>query len=306
MRHARNRRSVANLRHSAAGRKFILGAIALLACAWPSASAAQGIRPRPTAAECGEWSRNLAAGGARAHGALTYGWLAACPSGAATLGAAIRAARAERDTSYLFGLAVQAAQVRDRAVLDAGLEVAGDDRASDRARAASLLVVVAQLGAGWSYPGVSGAELLTKPVPDRGICGPGVGGGSFATENPLPQGHERRVARVLDGIAAGGGTPLLRNLARCSRSALGNGVPIQIDVSRVRATYVCGNTFRVRNNTSEFLVFGYSVEGSGDRGDLNVDAHKHRDFQVEDQGTLRLLYDGRVIATVPNERKPCR
>ncbi|HEX7091537.1 MAG TPA: hypothetical protein VF192_15460 [Longimicrobiales bacterium] len=279
---------------------------ALLCIAAPAAALAQGLRPRPSEADCATWREDLAAGDSAALHAVTYGWLAACDDvGAIALADAIRAAGAERDTAYLFRLATQAAQIRDARVFDAAIGLAEERGASVPARAAAILILTAQLGSGWDYPGVSGAELLTQPLPGNDLCGPGTSSPGFATDNGLPADHRRRAAAVLDAIAQHG-HPLLRNLARCSRAAVGAGIPPQIDVSRVRLRNVCGTTFRVHNNTPEFLVFSYTVVGTDETRDLPIQAHDHAEFTTTNEGTVQLLYDGRVIAEESTGKKPCR
>jgi hypothetical protein len=272
----------------------------------PLTTSAQGLRPPPSAEECARWEQELAAGGDAALNALTSGWLAACERGAILLSDAIRASRDQQSVRFLFGLASQAAQIRDGQVLDAALGLAADGRASRPARAAAMLVLVAMAGSGWDYPGVAGADLLTDPLPSSGLCGPAPSGRTFATERELPPDYRRRAAAVLDPIAAGGGAPLLKNLARCSRPVLGLGIPPQIDVSRVTLGNVCGTTFRVHNTTAEYLVFSFSVVGTEERGDLPIAAHKHREFTTTHDGTVQLSYDGRVIQSLGRGARPCK
>lgn len=277
----------------------------LLLSSLPLAAHAQ-LRPRPSAEKCAQWQQGLAAGGEAALHALAFGWLAACDVGAVALADAIRASTTEQGTAFLFELATEAAQIRDERVLDAALEVAAAQRASRPARAAAILVLVAQVGSGWDYPSGTGSALLTEPLPREGLCGPGLFSPTFATDNGLPPDHRRLIAVVLDQIAGQGGHPLLRNLARCSRPVLGLGIPPQIDVSKVTLRNVCGTTFRVHNNTPEFLIFSFSVVGAAERGDLAIEARKRSEFTTTQEGTVQLLYDDRVIQTASSGSPPCR
>jgi len=274
------------------------------------ASAQIGLRPRPSVEECAGWEQELAAGIAisaeAAIQALASGWLAACDDGAAALGDAIRASAAEQDTAFLFALALEAAGIRDERVLNVALEVAAERSASRPARAAAILVLVAQAGGTWDFTAVTRSALLTEPLPRERICGSVLYGHTFTTDNGLPSDYRRRIAVVLDAIARQGGHPLLPNLARCSRPVVGRGIPPQVDVSRVTLRNVCETTFLVHNRTPEFLIFSYGMVGSTDHRDLPVDARKRREFITTQEGTVQLSYDGRVIQTASSTDRPCR
>lgn len=85
----------------------VVAAIAVLAptVGRPATAAAQFRGDLPSAADCAQWARGLAAGGPKAIEALDTGWLAGCPNtGLAALAGALRGARAETDTAWLLGV----------------------------------------------------------------------------------------------------------------------------------------------------------------------------------------------------------
>ncbi|MEW5928679.1 MAG: hypothetical protein AB1941_14520 [Gemmatimonadota bacterium] len=269
---------------------------------------AQGLAPPPSTEQCQTWTQDLSAGGARALDALTYGWIGGCPTLAApALAGAIRNARTAQDTMYLGRLAGQAANVRDPQVLDAALALAGDRTASDRARVMAVLVLLGQRGSGLTVGDMPLPALFTERLPATGICGFHVATGGAEIVNPLPDDHVRRIAQVLDGIRyQNGESALLRNLARCARTGTLTEVPLQVDVSKIRLDYVCGNTFRIQNHTPEFLILSYTVAGTGEAEDVTArSGGGWTHFNTDTAGTVQLIYDGQVVTTAANTGKSC-
>ncbi len=283
--------------------RIVLLASLLLGAA-PSAVHAQ-FRDDPSAAECRRWLQDLSAGGEAALDVLQFGWVAGCREEAVVpLASAIRSSRAEGDPEFLYALVKEAAQIRDERILDAALEVATANGASEPARAAAIVVLATQFGGDLDYPGVEGAALLTEPLPDEGLCGPGLSPVPRTVENPLPPGSGRRVAAAFDQLALHG-PRLLRNLARCARTALGSDIPPQIDVSESSIENRCGTTYRVHNNTPLWLVYQFRVPATGESGDLPIGARLRREFTTRTEGTVELRYDGRLVDTAEPGRA-CR
>jgi hypothetical protein len=278
----------------------------LLLGAAPVVAHAQRLGPPPGADQCDGWKDGLAAGGARARDALAGGWLAGCEDGPRVLAQALRSARLVSDVEHLYALAFAAAGVSDASLFAAALALADDAGATTEARAAAILVTVAQFGASIDFHHGRGSALLTDPAPASGICGPMIYTHGPAERTPLPPDAHRQAAKVLDALIHGADTPaLLRNLARCSRGVAGGDVPPQVDLGGVRLEYVCGTTFRIHNPTPIRLVFAYRVEGFSDELDIPVEGSRHEDFDVFETGTVRLLYDGRPLTTLPNGGRPC-
>lgn len=233
--------------------------LAMLLAMAPSASA-QGLFGSPSIEQCQSWGNALTVGGQQALDAVTYGAIMNCSSIAPpALSGAIRNARSATDTAYLGRLAGQAGQVRDPAVFQAALEVAGDSRASERSRIMALLVMVAHLGAAQDIGGWSRPQLFTRELPSEGGCGFGIGS-TLVIDNGLPSDADRQAARVIDPIRYGNGElKILKKLACCARSAVDPSIPPQVDVARVRLDYVCGTRFRVQNDAGACLLLSYVV-----------------------------------------------
>ena len=286
-------------------------AAAALSLAPAAALGAQGWGSPPTAEQCDEWAAGLAAGGQAALDAVTFGDIPACPSVApGALAGAIRGARAARDTAYLGRLAGAANQVRDPAVFGAALEVAGDGRASNEARVMGLLVTVSSLGAAQDVPGYTRPQLFTSGVPASGICAFAVAAGTPVIDNALAADAERQAARVIDGIRYASGEPaLVENLARCARSVISAEVPPQVDVSKIRVDYVCGNTFRVQNHTGADIVLTVATtdaEGATETEDVPAPAKGGwTQFSAPAAGPIQVTYDGTPVLTVANTGRGC-
>ena len=287
-----------------------LAAAAALALAPAAALSAQGWGDPPTAEECQEWTAGLAAGGAAALEAVTYGRLSSCTGAApGALAGAIRGARTARDTAYLGRLAGVAAQVRDPAVLAAALEVAGDGRASSEARVMGLLVTVSSLGGSQSVRGHTRPQLFTQALPATGLCGFDIDASGAVIENPLPADAERQAARVIDGILYGSGEPaLVQNLARCARFVVAE-IPVQVDLAKIRVDYVCGNTFRVQNHTGAEVTLTITTTAAD--GTIEAEAHVFPSkggwthFDAPLAGPIQVTYDGTPVLTVANPGRGC-
>lgn len=288
--------------------RALLAIIALIVGSAVSPLHAQGLGTPPTAAQCEAWARDLAAGGPNAQNALTYGSIADCPDEGPALAAAVRSARSVEDTTYLSLLAGQASRFRDPAVFDAALTILADRNASPRARVMSLMVTAGQLGSSPEVQGMTPPEVFTRAVTVSPGCGFTVATASqIAVDHALPADHERRAARVIDGIRYANGEPtLVQNLARCSRSLISTEIPPQVDVSKIRLDYVCGNSFRIQNHTPEFLILSYTVAGIGEAEDVTArSGGGWTSFTTDTTGTVKLTYDGQVVATVANTGKSC-
>ena len=286
-------------------------AAAVLAFAPAAALSAQAWREPPTTTECEEWAAGLAAGGQAARDAVTYGNLPACPSVApGALAGAIRAARSARDATYLGSLAAAAGQVKDPAVFAAALEVVGDGRASNESRVMGLLVTASSLGSGQEVSGYTHAQLFTQALPADGVCGFAIVAGSVAINNPLAPDAERQAARVIDGILYASGQPaLVQNLARCARSVAGAATPPQVDVSKIRVDYVCGNAFRVQNHTGAEIMLTVTTtasDGTSEAEDHVVPAKGGwTQFDAPLAGPIQVTYDGTPVVTVANAGRRC-
>lgn len=250
------------------------------------------------------WTQQISSGGASARDALATGWIAGCPTAPQVLASAIRAASTSSDTVLLSGLVFQTSDARDEAIFRGLLEVAADRRATPAARTMAILAGAAQLGYGTDVPGRSLADLFTTtPAPTPPCLGHRYH--APVLQNPLAGDPPRRYAAVLDGILAGSGSDHVRAVASCVRGMIG--VPTQVDISRLRVDYVCGNRFRVQNHTGTNLELDYVVEGGDPEGwIIHAPAvGRWTEFDVDEAGTLHVSYDGRAIASIRNQGKRC-
>jgi hypothetical protein len=294
----------------------VLAALAALAALapWTVATAAAqdlDLYGPPTAENCARWAAMHSEGRAPALAVLRQNPLASCPdAGPAALAAAVQRASAETDTTYLAWLAGRAGLLTHPAVFAAALRLAGDRGATVESRAAGLLVLGGQNGAGGEINGTGWGALLVEPVPNaargcfmslRPICG-----GPAPASAPLPGDAKRQAAVVVDRIRTDPAEPaLLRTLARCVRPAVARGVPPQVDVSGVRLRYLCGNWFRIHNPTVETLMFGFAAEKTGERSNISVFPGGERMFATAAPSTVRLYYDGRLIQTTAHGGTAC-
>ena len=287
-----------------------IAATTALAVAAVAPLSAQGWGDRPTAAECQEWVSGLAAGGQAALEAVTYGSLTSCTATApGALAGAIRGARTARDTAYLGRLAGVAGLVQDPAVFAAALEVAGDGRASNEARVMGLLVTMSSLGGSQDLPGYTRPQLFSQALPAEGRCGIALEGDGAAIDNPLAGDAALQAARTIDGILYSSGQPaLVQNLARCARSVVAEIAP-QLDVSKIRVDYVCGNTFRVQNHTGAEIMLAIATtapDGTSETEDHLIPAKGGwTSLDAPTAGPIRVTYDGTPVATVANTGRGC-
>jgi hypothetical protein len=263
----------------------------------------------PSAAQCSEWLAGLAAGGATALEAVTYGNAPACPGAAPVLAQAVRGARALSDTAYLGRLASAAGEVRDIGIFTAALEIADDGAAANAGRVMALMVTVAQLGSGQDLEGYTRPELFTQPVSASVGCGFALASEAFTADHGLPADADRRAARVIDRIVREREPALVQNLARCARTSIAADVPLQVDVAKVKVDYVCGSEYRVQNHSGSTLLLNLAVTGND--GVTRTSAVSAPGiggwtrFVAPATGTLQMTYDGQPVATVANGGRRC-
>jgi hypothetical protein len=272
----------------------------------PALAVAQ--RTPPSSAQCTSWSQALGGGGAGALGALLYGGVGGCPStGPNALASAITNSASTTDTSFLWALIRQAGSVGHPTIFNAAVSNARNSAASTSARAASLLILTAQLGLA---PHLSGRPLnseLTGEIPTTGLCGPDLSANSQLepAAQALPSDAKRQVAVVFDALQADVHAPAqLSTLARCLRPAVGRNIPPQIDLSGVTLRYLYCNRFVVSNPTVFSLPMGVEVVGTTEHFGWSASPGETR-FSTDNVGTVRLIYDGGVIRTAANGGVAC-
>jgi hypothetical protein len=86
-----------------------------------------------------------------------------------------------------------------------------------------------------------------------------------------------------------------------------------VDVSDVRLTYVCANTFRLRNLNYVPVVVRYEVDGTTEAATLTLPGLSSDDEPIAGttitttaSGTVRLVYGGRTVQTATNGGAACQ
>jgi hypothetical protein len=282
--------------------------LALTFLAAPALSA-QLQAPPPTFEECTEWATQLAAGDTAALRVLTFGNLPACPDIAPTaLADAVRAARSVQDTAYAGRLVSEAARVRAPGIFAAAQEVTADRSASSVGRVMGLLILVAQMGFSHDIHGVAQSQLFTEARPSNRPCAFSIGGSGRDDEQQADT--DRLAARTIDGIIYDSTEPLLlRNLARCARAMIPRGIPPQIDVTKLRIGYSCGNRFHIRNQTgAELFVTLRITEENGAKHSIGrrvIATPLVQLYEAHVKGTVEMWHDGQRLATVANAGTEC-
>lgn len=89
-----------------------------------------------------------------------------------------------------------------------------------------------------------------------------------------PADYLSTVAAAADQISADGQEPgVLRDLATCVRTLLSNRVPQMVSPSALSVAYLCGNTFRVANTSTNPALATYHVENTTETGDIAIPAN---------------------------------
>jgi hypothetical protein len=256
----------------------------------------------PTAAECSAAAQVLASG-------QRSGWevLPRCADGGNALGSALRAARLETDSIYLFRLFGAASNVRSPAVNDASIALLADQTASAQARVVGALVGLTQFEGNFTASfRRSWNSILTEPagtrcpVTARNIDSP------YLTVSAMPTDYLSRFGTALEAAYRNSTTPsVVRDVARCVRDLIADSLPIRVTDSELNLTYICGNRFRVRNTSQEAVSVKYDVYQTSDTGELFVNAGQDVLFTTELRGTTRLFYFDRLVRTKANGNTVC-
>lgn len=271
-----------------------------LRASWPDALNAQTMTPQ----ECSAAVNALAA-----RTPQMRGWerVAECGTqGADALRAAVLAARADTDDSYLMDLLYAASLVRTVGMLSAARTVALDRGATAVARATSLFLLLSQHGlrsgppVGWTLSRVASFPLgVACPFSSDVHDVPGY-------SETISQGWLAESAATFDRISTDATEPqAFRDIAKCARVLIREQVPEHVDPALILLEYVCGDKFRVVNNAAKSVVVTYRVDGTPERGDLPVAPAGLRDFFTMRTGNVLLGYQGQAIRERANGGIPC-
>lgn len=269
------------------------------------AVAAQTVPGRPPGSEyCNRAAAALARG---ARDVVSWQLLPSCGrAGAIAMANAFRAARSETDLAYLEKLYGAMGSSRHPAVFAAALEVMQEPSASAPARATAVLIAAAQHDRRLALPlNLSFSEVMAPSTAERCRLLPTFGG-NYRSASPLPRDYLERLGTAVSRIVADPGTPqLVKSVVRCARPALGPALSAAVPLSAIRLLYVCGNRFRVTNQTAEWIDVSYKVSATEDQRDLVVAPRGETVFTTERRGSTSLFYRGKLVQSETNGGKAC-
>jgi hypothetical protein len=221
---------------------------------------------------------------------------------------AFRAARVETDTAYLQALYGTMARLRDSAIFQTALEMMLDPGATNQARGTAILTAVSQHAFRISLPlNQSFGEVVT------GMSGTGcrlvshhVHSGQNRSPSPLPADHVQRFGAAIDRVLDASSTPaVVRDLAGCARRVIGGILAKSVPLSSISLEYVCGNRFRVRNRSREWIQVSWTGVGSAHSQGFVVPPDSSVVHTARWPDSTRLHYEGKLVQTAPNRGKVC-
>jgi hypothetical protein len=251
--------------------------------------------------------------------AATTPVLASAQSDGLPVAAEMRFHRASSDTLLLDSITSPAALIRDNAIFQAALEIAGDHSASAEARVFSFRALIQQLRPGWI---IRYGDLANSAVRNQGCLGLGVPDHGPATllGAALPANAVQQVATRSREIGTSQAEPLaVRGAASCATAynsiaaPLGNrGMQMNVVAGEpLTITYVCENKFTIRNPLGTEVRLTYSVEGASETGHLVLpesSATTLTELTTQASGTVILVEDyegGEELARATNGGVPC-
>jgi hypothetical protein len=200
--------------------------------------------------------------------------------------------------------------VRDDRIMEAMVAVAGSPTFPTKIRIAALDVLV-----GYAKPWVA-LDPLSPDTLQRWFASTYHLGGREGSR-ALPASVAAAVAQLLETLAARDADPIVR--ARAKRLSYGFALIDAVDAARaslhpeaISLTYLCGNTFWIRNANDAVVRVVYQVEGSdvetpemwlAKRPDGKP--YSERVFHARATGTVLLFYEGKPIQSVPNGGVTC-
>lgn len=257
----------------------------------------------PTSRQCAAAAAALARG---ARDGAGWEYLPGCgKAGGVPLAKAFQAARFETDPAYLQRLYGAMGSMRDSAVFATALSVMQDSAASAPARATAILIAVAQHNDNLGLPlNVSFTEAIAPPAGQCRLLP--VSDAGYRSMSPLPADYREQLGRAILQVRASPNTPdLVRTFVYCARPALMELIADAVPISALRLTYVCGNRFRVENQSTESVKVSWKVSGTRARADLVVPSKGERTFTTEQKGPTSLYYRGKLVGTLANGGQAC-
>lgn len=280
-------------------RTFTLASAVSLAVLSRGAQAQIGIA-RPTAAECASIAASLTA---EAHDS-TFARAKMCGrSGAMAIASAIDHSRAAAAPQKLRVLTA-AGSVVEPSVFESLLGYVQDrsQPAAVRTRALQSLLSV----------GISGI-VLSRPEefkePNRRSCTLDNTFHYVTIIERVPRGTMMRAREIVGQLREDPGNPTeVRVAARCVYNGFRSGLdlPFDFDATRIALSYVCGDTFRVRNDHAEgFVNLRYEIVGTQVVGTISVARGEETSFNVTPKGNVKLYHGDDLIAEATHDARAC-
>jgi hypothetical protein len=214
----------------------------------------------------------------------------------------------ETDTAYLAQLYGTMARLRDSAIFQTALEMMLDSGATNQARGTAILTAVSQHAFRISLPldrsfgdvvtGSSGEECRFVGIHHHAH--------QHQSPSPLPADYVQRFGAAIDRLLDAGSTPaVVRDLAGCARRVIGGILAKSVPLSSISLEYVCGDRFRVRNRSREWIQVSLTGVGTPHRRSFPVPPDSSVLHRAVWPDSTRLHYEGKLVQTVPNGGKVC-
>lgn len=217
--------------------------------------------------------------------------------GGNALARAIRSAGARTDSGWMFPLYLGASEIRDSAVFNAALTVAGSTTATPEARVIAFLIGLSQLNRAIGIDmRVEPEALWTTGTPRGCPLSSYTDEGVFFSTTFLSPEADQQLAATADEVRYSDAPLVVRAFAGCIRMMMFN-VPVVVRDSLITMIYTCGNRFRVENRDREYLAATWHLATLPDSGWITVGPYSSFTFTTRSVGNVRLYQNGKLVAT---------
>jgi hypothetical protein len=129
----------------------------------------------------------------------------------------------------------------------------------------------------------------------------------YRSDSPLPSDYLQQLGRAILQLKASPATPdLVRSFIECVRPVTLGAVADAVPTSAIRLSYVCGNRYRVENQSTESVKVSWAVSGTRTKAQILVPAKGANTFRTQQRGPTTLYYQDKVVQTEPNGGRPCK
>lgn len=267
--------------------------------------------PEPTAAQCTQYGNIIASASAGADSNVSvWNGVVYCPSGGQYIATAMNKRRTSSDTTIWSRLIASSIALSDARIARAASTVAGATASSATARGAALIMLVQQWRPGTYVP--PGFAFGSGPV--NAGCSFGSAGSTRTVSgqaNPTTLGAQiQSVAASILGSASSPSS--LKRIAACAFNTANYLEPPAVSASKILLSYVCGNTFVIRNRNYSDVDVRYIEPSGKDTTAVTLYAASplapNEDLPIilREKGSARLSLNGTIIRTTANTGTTCR